>query len=318
MAGRGDALVMIGNFDGVHRGHQAVLAAVRRLAAARGLRPTLLTFQPHPLVALGRKAPPLLTTLDRKRELLRRYCPNIEIAVREFDRGFAALRPAEFARTVLVEEIGAAAVMVGTNFRFGHKRSGDFVALGRLGAELGFEAHAEPLVADARGSWSSSRIRGLVAAGRAERASELLGRPHMLSGPVVPGDRRGRTLGFPTCNISGPPEMLPAYGAYAVLVDLQPAAGTPARALAPGVANIGIQPTVAGGERAPLVEVHLLGFDGDLYGQLLRVHLVARLREERRCESLEVLRTQIGADVEQARDLLAHRKPDPDAGGAWA
>jgi riboflavin kinase/FMN adenylyltransferase len=309
------ALVVIGNFDGVHRGHQAVLGAVARLARQRGLRPRMLTFEPHPAVTLGREPPPLLTTLERKRELVEQACPGIDVVVRAFTHEFAQQTPAEFAERVLSHELGAKLVMVGVNFRFGRDRSGGIAELDELAGRHGFEVVAEPLVSDAAGPWSSTRVRQLVAAGAVDEALEILGRPHMLSGHVARGDQRGRTLGFPTCNIADAPEARPAHGVYAVLVDR--VEDGRARALAKGVANIGVRPTVATGGGA-LLEVHLFDIDEDLYGATLRVHFVARLRGEQRFAGLDELRRQIAHDSSEARRILREHAPDPAVDGAWA
>jgi riboflavin kinase/FMN adenylyltransferase len=312
------AVVVIGNFDGVHQGHQAVLAAVSRVARARGLRPTMLTFQPHPAVTLGREAPALLTALPRKLELVERSCPGIHVVVREFTVEFARQTPAEFAHGVLAEELGAAVVMVGLNFRFGRERSGGFGDLERFGTELGFDAIAEPLVSDREGPWSSSRVRALIAAGDVEAGATLLGRPHMLTGSVVVGDRRGRQLGFPTCNLDELAEALPAFGVYAVLVDLVEPGSEQVEALARGVANIGVRPTLERTEPKPLVEVHLFDLSRDLYGRRLRIHLISRLRPERRFSGLDALQRQIREDSARAREILAPWEPDPSASGGWA
>jgi riboflavin kinase/FMN adenylyltransferase len=309
------ALVVIGNFDGVHRGHQAVLAAVQRMASQRALAPRMLTFDPHPAVTLGRPAPALLTTMGRRRELIERGCPGIEVVVKRFTREFAAQSPEAFARDVLRGELDARLVMVGLNFRFGRQRSGSFADLERLGADLGFDAMAEPLVSDAQGAWSSTRVRGLLAAGDVVGAAELLGRPHMLSGVVTAGDKRGRTIGFPTANLADVPETLPPFGVYAVVVDRLETAGP--RALAKGVANLGVRPTVEPDAAHPLLEVHLFDLEADLYGSALRVHLVARLRDEQRFDGLDALKAQIADDSARARELLAQRQPEsPD--GAWS
>jgi riboflavin kinase/FMN adenylyltransferase len=278
----------------------------------------MLTFQPHPAVTLGRPAPAVLTTLPRKQELVKRSCPGIEVVVREFTLDFARQTPAELARHVLKGELGAEVVMVGVDFRFGRERSGGFGDLERFGAELGFEAFAEPLVCDEHGPWSSSRVRELVAAGDVGAASTMLGRPHMLSGPVGLGDQRGRTLGFPTCNLAEVPEALPAFGVYAVLVDLVDDRTKLAHALGRGVANVGIRPTLDRAGGAALVEVHLFDLDRDLYGRSLRVHLIARLRSEQRFPSLDELRKQIAEDGARARQVLSGSEPDPLADGAWA
>jgi riboflavin kinase/FMN adenylyltransferase len=308
---------VIGNFDGVHQGHEAVLSAVYRLARSRELRPTMLTFQPHPAVTLGRQPPAVLTTLARKLELVERSCPGIEVVVREFTLPFARQSPEQFVRDVLVAELRAAVVMVGLNFRFGRDRSGGFGDLERFGEALGFEAIAEPLVSDAQGACSSSRVRALIAAGELDAAQAMLGRPHMLSGRVAPGDGRGKTLGFATCNLAQVAEALPPNGVYAVLVDIVDPTSGP-QSLARGVANIGVRPTVASEASEPRVEAHLFDFDGDLYGCHLRVHLMSFLRPERRFADLDALKRQIAEDAERARDVLGSSEPDPQANGAWA
>ncbi|MEB2312299.1 MAG: bifunctional riboflavin kinase/FAD synthetase [Sorangiineae bacterium] len=307
------ALVAIGNFDGVHRGHQDVILAAVELARARGLVPLVLTFEPHPSEVLGRGRRALLTTLERKIELITRLDPTLRVVVEPFTLALAQESPEQFAQELLARELHAKVVIVGDNFRFGHRRAGDLATLRRLGEALGFEARAEPLTSDAGGALSSSRVRAAVAAGDVEAAALVLGRPHSLSGRVVEGDRRGRTIGVPTANLDGIPEARPANGVYASLVDRLDDEGG-ARSLALGVTNLGVRPTVGGG---PSVETHLLDFDGDLYGARLRLHLVARLREERRFDGLEALVAQIRRDVAEARALLAARRPDPAAAGAW-
>jgi len=298
------ALVMIGNFDGVHLGHRAVLDTSSREASALGLRTVALTFHPHPSVVLGRGALPVLTTLERKLELLGRACPGLSVVVEPFTTELAAFTPALFAERVLAAALGARIVVVGKNFRFGLGRSGDLGTLEALGRERGFEARAEPLRGDAEGAFSSSRIRKALAAGDLTTTERLLGRPHALSGRVVKGAGRGRTIGVPTVNLEAVPEALPPYGVYACVVDRVDAEG--GRALARAVANIGERPTVGAGFS---VEAHLFDFDGDLYGQTLRLHLCTRLREERRFEGLEALREQIAKDSAAARAALAGREP---------
>jgi riboflavin kinase/FMN adenylyltransferase len=308
-------IVAIGNFDGVHRGHQAVLVDAARDAEARGLDAALLTFSPHPAVALGRSAPPLLTTLPRKLELFARTAPTVTPIVERFDERFAAQSPEEFAREVLRERLGARVVVVGKNFRFGSDRAGDFETLTRLGEALGFSTRSHALLGDERGPWSSTRVREALRRGDVEEATRMLGRPHMLSGVVVRGDQRGRTIGVPTANVSMVDEALPAHGVYAVLVDRE--IEGKGEALAAGVANIGVRPTVAEGEPRPNVEVFLFDFDGDLYGARLRVHLVARLRAEQKFSGLDALKAQIAVDVARARAALDGLSPDPEAGGAY-
>lgn len=312
------SLVAIGNFDGVHRGHRAVLAESAELASARGLLPTVVTFDPHPAKVLGRNAPPLLTTLERKTQLCERAMPGGRVVVIPFDRAFAAQTPREFAERVLAR-LETRVVMVGKNFRFGANRAGDFDELARLGNELGFETRSHALVGDERGPWSSSRVRSEIALGNLEEARRILGRWHALSGTVVHGDKRGRTIGFPTANIIDAREALPPFGVMAVVVDAASASGaSPWVMLGKGVANLGLRPTVDASATAPRLEVHMFDFDGDLYGLRLRVHLVQHLRPEKRFTGLDMLRTQIIEDSNRARAVLANVHPDPSASGAWA
>lgn len=311
-----NALVVIGNFDGVHRGHQAVLRAVHAQAEERRLLARMLTFEPHPAVTLGRGAPPRLTTIERKIELVAQACPGIDVVVREFTKEFASQSPEAFVDNVLIRELDTRLVMVGQNFRFGKGRSGGIDDLVRFGADRGFEAVAEPLVSDDQGAWSSTRVRACIAEGDMEGAEEILGHPHALSGVVVKGDQRGRTLGFRTANIADAPEAMPPFGVYAVMVDRLEAKGP--RALAKGVANLGKRPTVAEPKPAhPLLEVHLFDVEEDLYGVALRVHLVSMLRAERKFDGLDALKAQIATDSAQAREVLTERMPS-QALGAWA
>lgn len=317
-AGPSGRVVVIGNFDGVHRGHQAVCRDAAALAASRGLGARLVTFHPHPAEVLGRGAPPVLTSRRRKLELVARIEPPIEPWEQPFDRTFAAQSPRAYAEA-LVREHAARVVVVGADFRFGHQRAGDFSALVDLGRELGFEASAHALVADGGAPISSTRIRAALSEGRVEDAADLLGRPHMVAGVVEAGKRLGRTIGFPTCNLGGVGEMVPALGIYATLVDLVDASGR-AVALARGATSIGTNPTVDDSGRRT-VETYLFDglqpdFERELYGARLRVHLVARLRSEAKFDGLDALVAQMRRDVDAARAILAERRPDP-ANGAW-
>ncbi len=304
---------MVGNFDGVHRGHRWVLQQGLDTAAAHGLEPIVLTFHPHPSEVLGRGSLPVLTPLERKVDLLARLSPRLRIVVEPFTHALAAATPAEFARDLLAAQLGARHVIVGENFRFGRARSGDFATLRGLGTELGFEARAEALHMDAAGVVSSTRIRELISTGAVQAAEELLGRPHALSGPVEHGDQRARQLGVPSANLGKVPELMPAGGVYAVLVDLLTDTGF--QQLGPGIANVGVRPTHGAGEvRA---EAHVLDYSGDLYGRTIRVHLVDRLRDERRFGGLDELQAQLERDKRDGRQRLSERRPDPGANGAW-
>jgi riboflavin kinase/FMN adenylyltransferase len=271
---RAERAVAIGSFDGVHAGHRRVLRAV----VDSGLTPTVITFTPHPRTALGHRVE-LLTTLTRRLELIAESGVP-DALVLEFTLELAALEPEAFAATVL-RPMGARVVAAGKGFRFGRARRGD---LGTL-AGLGFDTRAVPIVKGV----SSTQIRNLVRAGELERAARLLGRPVEIEGTVVTGDARGGTLGFPTANIAVDPELLvPAAGIYA---------GSAAEYRA--AVSIGTNPHYGGEELR--IEAHLLGFDGDLYGQRLIVELWRRLRDERAFATERDLVEQIARDVEQAR-----------------
>jgi riboflavin kinase/FMN adenylyltransferase len=248
--------------------------------------------------------PPQLTTLARRIELLREHGAT-DVAVEPFTMELASWTPERFAKDLLASRLTARAVVVGRNFRFGHKRAGDFDTLVALGATSGFEAVAAEVAGDDEGPFSSTRVRDAIAAGEVARAADVLGRPHALFGVVEHGDARGRTIGFPTANLGGVSEMLPAHGVYGVRV--MRSGGAPASAAAPavlqgGVMNIGVRPTVDG--MTLRIEAHLFDFDADLYGETLRVDLVARLRGEQKFAGIDELKAQIAKDAEAARKAL--------------
>ncbi len=299
----GPCALVVGNFDGVHRGHQAVLEQVVSDARAEGLASCVLTFDPHPAAVVGHGAPPLLTSMNRRAELVGALGVD-QIYVRKFDAQFAAWPPERFVCELVSGALRARVVVVGDNFRFGAKRAGDLALLRRLGAELGFEARVHPVASDARGQFSSTRARDAIAAGDLEEAQRVLGRPHELSGVVVHGDKRGRLLGFPTANLDGVKEMLPPHGIYAVTVDEVDAQGR-TLVLADGVTSIGVRPTLADADGRRTIETYLFDFGADLYGRRLRLHLVSRLRDEVAFASLEELTAQIGRDVTEARARLS-------------
>lgn len=299
------AAVAIGNFDGVHRGHRAVLDAARALVP--GAAPGVLTFEPHPREVLQPdRAPARLTPLAAKLRLLREAGARF-VQVLRFDRALIAMPAEAFVREVLVERLGAAGVAVGQDFRFGHGRGGDPALLTWLGPILGFRASVvTPLAVDGE-PCSSTRVRELLGDGHVALAAALLGRPHAVEGRVVRGDGRGRQIGFPTANLAlrGRRPMLPAAGVYAVTVRPRPGGAV----VWPGVANLGHRPTFEGRELR--LEVHLLDRGPDLYGTPLEVGFVERLRGEMRFDGIESLRAQIARDVAQAR---AVHGLDPDPG----
>jgi riboflavin kinase/FMN adenylyltransferase len=295
--------LVVGNFDGVHKGHQAVLAQAVAAARDEGLVPTVLTFDPHPAAVVGSGAPPVLTTLEDRAELMGALGVQT-IYVRRFDAAFARWEPERFARELVAGALQARVVVVGQDFRFGAKRGGDLALLRSLGAELGFDVRVHAITSDEHGRYSSTRAREAIAGGDLDEVVRVLGRPHALSGRVVHGEERGRTINVPTANIAPVGEMLPPDGVYAVRVDLFDDDDPEGRvtALPGGVTNVGLRPTVGGVGRT--VETYVLGFAGDLYEQRLRVHLVARLRDERKFGSLEELKTQILRDCGEARRAL--------------
>jgi len=289
-------VVALGNFDGVHLGHQAVLRRAVEEGRKRGVRVVAATFDPHPRVVLTPgEQPKLLTTLELRQEALLRYGAD-EVWVIPFDEELSAKSPEEFVLDVLVGEIGAQAVVVGENFRFGHRAAGNLGDLRRVMRSSGGEAYGVSVKSEGpEGGISSTRIRHLLAGGEVEVAARLLGRPYLLRGEVVPGDRRGRSIGFPTANVSVDPAVIvPARGVYAGLVRV----GEDVHA---ACTNVGVAPTFERGESR--VEAYLLDFQGDLYGRIVDVSFARRIRSERRFSGVEELKEQIARDVEEARRI---------------
>lgn len=287
-------VVALGNFDGVHLGHRAVLARAVEEARGRGGLVVAATFWPHPRSVIGRGgAPGLLTTLDVRREELLRGGAD-EVRVIPFDEALSKKSPREFVEDVLVGDLRAAAVVVGENFRFGYKASGDVGDLARLMREHGGDAYAVEVRGDEAGI-SSTRIRELLGRGEVAEAAGLLGRPYAVRGGVVVGDRRGRTIGFPTANVRPDPDVVvPERGVYACVVYV----GEQTHA---ACTNVGVAPTFERGESR--IEAHLLDFGGDLYGRVIDVLFLHRIRGERRFSGVEELKEQITRDVEEARRL---------------
>jgi riboflavin kinase/FMN adenylyltransferase len=293
--------LVVGNFDGVHRGHQTVLREAVRDASEEGVIPSVLTFDPHPAAVVGAGAPPLLTTLQRRAELMGEIGVRRMYACR-FDAEFAAWSPERFARDLVAGVLAARIVVVGENFRFGARRAGNLALLQSLGTELGFDARVHSVAADARGPYSSTRAREAILAGDLAEAQNVLGRPHAITGRVAHGDERGRTIDFPTANLADVSELLPRDGVYAVKADVFDEVAGCFRSLGDGVTNVGVRPTVGGGDRR--VETYVLDFAGDLYGKTLRIHFVAALRGEMKFASVAELKAQIARDVAEAREKL--------------
>jgi riboflavin kinase / FMN adenylyltransferase len=290
------SVVTIGNFDGVHRGHQVLLRRAATLAAQHDVRSVAVTFDPHPAVLLrAEAAPPRLQTLDDRIDAL--VDAGLDaVLILPFTRELASSTPAGFVSEVLAGSLAAVRVVVGTNFRFGAKAAGDVVTLVELGEEYGFAPEAVTLLELDGRRISSSAIREHLQDGDLSWATAALGRPYELAGTVVQGDGRGRGIGFPTANLALDPDlMVPGAGVYAGYARW-------GAAWRPAVTNVGIRPTFDGTTRT--VEVHLLDVDEELYGRTVRFRFLHRLRAERRFDGVDALVTQIRADVLQARQLL--------------
>jgi len=284
----------IGNFDGVHLGHQAVLAALKVRARQQGLPSLLITFEPQPLEYFRpEQAPARLTRPREKLELLREAGIDRVLLLR-FDQDLAMMEAEDFIREILVDGLGVKHLYVGDDFRFGRNRVGDFDLLQAQGREQGFTVENLETISDKCGRISSTRIRQALAVGDMETAACCLGRGYRMSGKVEHGNKKGRTIGFPTMNVGVARLHSPVHGVFAVFVE-----GLEDRPLA-GVASIGNRPIVDGDDRFVL-EVHVFDFAREVYGAQVSVHFIERLREERNYETFEALREQILLDAEQAR-----------------
>jgi len=295
------AVVAVGNFDGVHRGHQAVIAAAKAKAAALGAPFAVLTFEPHPRRIFQPGAPPFrLTPFRAKSRALETLGVDLLFTL-HFDLAFAQKSAEEFVSAILVEGLGVRAVVIGYDFVFGHRRRGNADLLRAEGQKQGFDVDVVAPVAGASGVvYSSTQIREHLSAGRTREAAALLGRAWEIDGRVEEGDRLGRTIGFPTANLSLDDYLRPAAGVYAVRAGIDDGAKT---RWFGGAANLGWRPTVGGKDLR--LETHLFDFDGDLYGKHLRVAFIEHLRPEQRFDGLGALKAQIAADCVKARAVLA-------------
>jgi riboflavin kinase / FMN adenylyltransferase len=305
--------VAVGTFDGVHRGHQRIVGmAVSAAKSMQGVA-TVVTFEPHPdSVLRPESAPVLLTPLELKVALLEELGVNEVVAV-PFDREFAALPPEDFCRRLLSQRLGARQVMVGANFRFGRRASGTPADLLAFGQEQGFSVTALHLVEEGGGPVSSTRIRALVLAGEVEAAARLLGRPHMLEGPVVGGARRGRTMGVPTANLVPPPGVaVPSLGVYVTRTIAGPWGAQQS------VTSVGTNPTFESDD-VVRIETFLLDFHGSLYSEGIRVEFLRRLRGQRTFPDAAALQIQMMADVAAAKQYFAERTgaTGPPETGMW-
>jgi riboflavin kinase / FMN adenylyltransferase len=299
----GRSVVTIGEFDGVHRGHQRIISHAMAAADELGLPVVVVTFDPHPdeVVRPG-SHPPLLCTASRRSQLLSGLGVDA-ICVLPFTLEFSRLGPDEFVRTVLVERLRAARVVVGANFRFGHKAAGDVALLAELGEKYDFTAEGVPLLTENGVTISSTGIRAMLAAGDVAGAAHDLGRPHRVEGPVVRGQQRGRSLGFPTANLETPAHTaIPADGIYAGWLSSLDSAGAETQRW-PAAISVGTNPTFDGRHR--MVEAYALDRDDlDLYGVHVAVDFVARLRATLKFASVDELIAQMHVDVDDVRHLL--------------
>ena len=297
--GRHGCVATIGSFDGVHLGHRALIEQLAALGRERAVPATLVTFEPQPQEFFaGGDAPARLTRLREKLGALG-ATPLDRVALLRFDARLSAMSPVEFVESFLVAGLGVRVVVAGDDFRFGHGGEGNFDLLASLGERHGFDVVGHATFNARGGRVSSSRIRDALAGGELEVARELLGRRYTMSGRVVHGDRRGRTIGFPTLNVPSRRHRTALRGVYAVRV-----AGLEGREL-DAVANLGTRPTVGGD--GVVLEAHVFDWSGDAYGRHVEVGFVAKIRDERKFESFEALKAQIGRDGARARKILGRR-----------
>lgn len=290
-------VITIGNFDGVHIGHQALISAVVTKAKALNVPSTVVTFEPHPFEYFGRDNPtiPRITRLREKFTALAK-CGIDNVLILPFNHNVAALSATDFVSKVLYQYLKPVHIVIGDDFRFGHKRQGDFALLETMGSELGFSVEAMTTSQIDGERVSSTRVRKALAEGDHQLVSQLLGHPYFMLGRVRFGDQRGRQFGFPTANIYLHRKLTPVKGVYTVYV--HGILGSPL----PGVANIGVRPTVDG--TRTLLEVHLLNFNQEIYGRYVRVEFCEKLRDEIRFANIELLKEQIAHDVKMASEYF--------------
>lgn len=293
------SVVTIGNFDGMHLGHQAILTALKAVSLQRKLASTVVIFEPQPAEFLGQKTPPARLMRVRDKLEFLRVAGIDQVLCLRFDEALAQLSAEQFVNHVLIEQLQAKHVLVGDDFRFGHQRSGDFAYLAQSADQFSLEALSSFQIGATR--VSSSLIRASLASGDFVGACALLGRPFSMTETVIHGMQRGRTLNFPTINMALGRRRLPIQGVFAVRVF-----GVPGQSIAYGVANIGCRPTIGGAHF--LLETHLFDVNQDLYGQRLRVEFAHKLRDEAKFASLTALQAQIGVDVKQARQFFDRLK----------
>lgn len=293
-----NAVVTIGNFDGVHKGHQALLNQVIEKGGQAGGTCIAMTFEPHPLRALGLSSPPLITRRDQKIELIESSGIDVLLCL-PFNKVFAQIPAQEFIEDILVKKIGMKTIVIGPDYTFGKNRGGNIELLKTMGAELGYETIVSDWIKGDETDTeriSSTKIRKLVMDGHVDQAKHYLGRYYQIRGKVIKGRKRGGSqLGFPTANIKLHDELCPKFGVYAVTVET-------VHGNFEGVANIGFSPTF--GDHMFTIEVHILDFNEDIYGSRIRVNMVERLRDEIKFSNIEQLSDQIRKDIQTAKEIL--------------
>ncbi|HEX4207701.1 MAG TPA: bifunctional riboflavin kinase/FAD synthetase [Ktedonobacteraceae bacterium] len=299
-------VVTIGNFDGIHKGHQFLMQELRTMAHRLNCVPAMITFSPHTLLVVRPDIDvQYLTTLEEKLQLTKAYGDIVDSIIIHFTPEVAAMPAEEFMDT-LRAHFEIKGMVVGANFSLGHNRKGDVTFLNAYGQAHGIQVQSVSLQEAERARISSTRIRNLVNEGNVNEANEMLGHPVIFSGIVQHGDERGRLIGFPTANLRPEPHrLLPANGVYAIRVHVPEGAGSdeqPGSRVYNGAANIGVRPTF--GQQERLVEAHLLDTSIDLYGKLITVEFIARLRGEQRFSGIDALKAQIATDAQQAREIL--------------
>ena len=299
------SVVTMGNFDGIHLGHQTLILRTVEDSKQQGFPSTVLTFEPHPLRVLApERAPLLILSYDDKLALFQSFGVDIVIA-QSFDRQFASIAADDFVRRFLVDRLKARKLWVGRDLRFGQSRRGEVNDLVRLAADGGFQVGVlDPILLQGV-RISSSRIRQLVQEGRVDEVKPMLGRYHFVSGRVVTGHRRGRDLGFPTANISSPTEVVPVNGIYATLLQIKNEQWL-------SVSSIGVNPTFGDGPRT--IESFILDFDGDIYGEPVKLSFVKRIREERKFVMIKDLVAQMHEDVNRAKAIFKELRLDKEVG----
>jgi riboflavin kinase/FMN adenylyltransferase len=291
----------MGNFDGIHRGHQEIFRILRKEAEENNGTALVITFFPHPLKVLHPdRAPRLITSLQDRVELME--CCGIDLVLcLPFNPEFATWNAERFVREILVQKLGTKKVLVGEDFRFGRNREGGIRFLKEKGGGFGYAVQKiEPVRVEGM-EISSTRIRQSIQDGRIRESAAMLGRPYNISGTVVKGDQRGRTLGFPTANLATEAELLPPNGVYAVRVVL-------GEERLPGVASLGVKPTFSGKQFS--IEAHIFDFDKDIYGKFIRMEFVEWIREEKSFPGAQALAEQIHRDAQQARKILEQGPPE--------